>query len=425
MTPNRRLKQARELRGWSQAKVAEQIGTDATTVSRWERGLFSPTPYFRERLCALFDRNAEELGLLDAGQTAAREQSNVFMEPLATISSSHMQEGHPGDDFCDSLTGSMGAPSWPKRTDTFAYILHSAAHDQQAHMLWEDAYVRALRGQYVEAQRLGEASLNEFERVGHLNASAVREWLAQRELASTPSSSTNTPAMPSPVLSDPHKRPVRRIVRRRSTGIVLILLFSLTVVVAGFSVGRLYPVAMASSLFSRLASSVSVSRQPAQALVPGKAAAPTSRTLVSSTATQTPVATPSATATPGVTPTAATASASSSGGVTVTPGVTTVPSMDPLVRPAALRPQDCVLESLGYRCSLTLQLYTSVVGQFSWSVNTGALPATFNPTHGTDQIGTQVQVIVYIQSSQGMQGNFVFSFAVSHDTSTLTVAWVD
>ena len=53
MTPNRRLKQERELRGWSQAKVAEQIGTDATTVSRWERGLFSPTPYFRERLCTL------------------------------------------------------------------------------------------------------------------------------------------------------------------------------------------------------------------------------------------------------------------------------------------------------------------------------------------------------------------------------------
>src|SRR5712664_2579036 len=66
MTPNRRLKQARELRGWSQAKVAEQIGTDATTVSRWERGMFFPTPYFRERLCALFEKNAEELGLLEA-----------------------------------------------------------------------------------------------------------------------------------------------------------------------------------------------------------------------------------------------------------------------------------------------------------------------------------------------------------------------
>lgn len=72
-TPNRRLRQARELRGWSQAKVAEQIGTDATTVSRWERGLFSPTPYFREKLCQLFGKNAEELGLLDSGKEQSGE----------------------------------------------------------------------------------------------------------------------------------------------------------------------------------------------------------------------------------------------------------------------------------------------------------------------------------------------------------------
>src|SRR5579859_2515037 len=73
MTPNRRLKQERELRGWSQAKVAEQIGTDATTVSGLERGLFSPTPYFRERLCLLFDKNAEELGLLESEHSRHEE----------------------------------------------------------------------------------------------------------------------------------------------------------------------------------------------------------------------------------------------------------------------------------------------------------------------------------------------------------------
>src|SRR5579883_2943169 len=78
MTPNRRLKQERELRGWSQAKVAEQIGTDATTVSRWERGLFSPTPYFRERLCTLFNKNAAELGLLDIEYEPDNAESRVL-----------------------------------------------------------------------------------------------------------------------------------------------------------------------------------------------------------------------------------------------------------------------------------------------------------------------------------------------------------
>lgn len=424
MTPNRRLKQARELRGWSQAKVAEQIGTDATTVSRWERGLFSPTPYFRERLCTLFDRNAEELGLLESGQMSMREQSSIFMEPLTTISSSHMHEGSLGDDLRDEFADSMVAPSWPKRTDTFAYILHSAAHDQQAHMLWEDAYVRALRGQYVEAQRLGEASLNEFERVGHLNASAVREWLAQRELASTPPAVANTSALPPPMLSDQHKRPVRRIVRRRSTGIVLILLFALTVTVAGFSLDQFYPMAMASALFSHLASSANTSLQPA----PAAGQSVTSRLVPQPVVTQAPATSsgPTAAPTSGITSTPTAGSTTASGTANAPGSGSTGETATPLVQPATLGPQNCVLEpQLGYRCTLTLQLYTSASGQFSWSVNSGALPATFNPSHGVDPIGTQVQVIVYVQSSQGMHGKFSFAFTTTQGTSKLSVTWLD
>jgi transcriptional regulator with XRE-family HTH domain len=64
MKPNVRLKRERELRAWSQAKVAEEVGTDPATVSRWERGLSFPYPYFRERLCTLFQKSPEELGLV-------------------------------------------------------------------------------------------------------------------------------------------------------------------------------------------------------------------------------------------------------------------------------------------------------------------------------------------------------------------------
>jgi transcriptional regulator with XRE-family HTH domain len=60
------LRRERTLRGWSQQYVAEAIeAPDASYVSRWERGVVSPSPYYRERLCRLFGRNAEELGLLD------------------------------------------------------------------------------------------------------------------------------------------------------------------------------------------------------------------------------------------------------------------------------------------------------------------------------------------------------------------------
>jgi uncharacterized membrane protein/transcriptional regulator with XRE-family HTH domain len=68
-----RLKYERMQRGWSQARVAELVGTDAGNVSRWERGRSSPSPYFRERLCQLYEKNAQELGLMMVEQTDLEE----------------------------------------------------------------------------------------------------------------------------------------------------------------------------------------------------------------------------------------------------------------------------------------------------------------------------------------------------------------
>jgi transcriptional regulator with XRE-family HTH domain len=62
--PNLRLKEVRELRGWSQKYVADQIGADNYYLSRWEHGTASPSPYYRRKLCLLFGMDAKELGLL-------------------------------------------------------------------------------------------------------------------------------------------------------------------------------------------------------------------------------------------------------------------------------------------------------------------------------------------------------------------------
>lgn len=70
MKPNDRLKHERELRGWSQAKLAADIGTSQVNIGRWERGITVPHPYFREKLCALFDKDAEALGLLPEKDSA-------------------------------------------------------------------------------------------------------------------------------------------------------------------------------------------------------------------------------------------------------------------------------------------------------------------------------------------------------------------
>lgn len=64
MTFSQRLKHERELRGWSQAKLAEELGTTPVSVSKWERGLALPSSHFRGQLYALFATDAQKMDLL-------------------------------------------------------------------------------------------------------------------------------------------------------------------------------------------------------------------------------------------------------------------------------------------------------------------------------------------------------------------------
>ena len=61
--PGQRLVAERLRRRWTQQEVAEQLETTPGNVSRWERGITSPGPYFRSRLSELFGKSACELGL--------------------------------------------------------------------------------------------------------------------------------------------------------------------------------------------------------------------------------------------------------------------------------------------------------------------------------------------------------------------------
>src|SRR5258708_39497606 len=70
------LKIERKLRGWSQSRIAEALGTTTRTVSRWEQGLAVPYPYYREQLCVLYGKTAEELRLLsDANENHIAEEA--------------------------------------------------------------------------------------------------------------------------------------------------------------------------------------------------------------------------------------------------------------------------------------------------------------------------------------------------------------
>ena len=84
-TPNQRLKAERELRGWSQKYVADQLGADHYYLSRWERGTSAPSPYYRQKLCVLFGKNAKELGLLqeESSEDLGDQSKGTTPSPLA------------------------------------------------------------------------------------------------------------------------------------------------------------------------------------------------------------------------------------------------------------------------------------------------------------------------------------------------------
>src|SRR2546421_1452384 len=86
---NKQLRHERELRGWSQADLAEKVGCDTKTVGRWENGDRLPRPYHRQALCELFGKNAEEFGLMQASSlpvTPTIAQPDPPMQPAIPMS---------------------------------------------------------------------------------------------------------------------------------------------------------------------------------------------------------------------------------------------------------------------------------------------------------------------------------------------------
>ena len=76
--PNEALRYQRSLRGWSQQKVADEIGASNEMISNWERGKKKTSSFYQEKLCALFGKNAEELGFLGPAADNFRNEQQVF-----------------------------------------------------------------------------------------------------------------------------------------------------------------------------------------------------------------------------------------------------------------------------------------------------------------------------------------------------------
>lgn len=135
--PNDMLRREREQRGWSQKYVAEKIGSDTKTLGRWERGVTFPQPYYRQKLCELFEKNAQELGFLPENiEKSDGEQFN--QSPPDEEVALHV----PGNLSHQPVTTSLSIWSVPYRRNPFftgrediLKRLHETLASNQAHMM--------------------------------------------------------------------------------------------------------------------------------------------------------------------------------------------------------------------------------------------------------------------------------------------------
>ncbi|GER86958.1 hypothetical protein KDW_11200 [Dictyobacter vulcani] len=81
--PRMRLTEARASYNLSQQEVADEIGTTYVNVSRWERGVTRPNPYFRRKLSALFNKSEAELDL----QPVKSERASRSAGAASTVAS--------------------------------------------------------------------------------------------------------------------------------------------------------------------------------------------------------------------------------------------------------------------------------------------------------------------------------------------------
>lgn len=95
--PNMLLREQRLLRGWSLQRVVEELcalssadnrlpGVNAPMVSNWETGTKKPSPFYRERLCKLYNMAADQLGFMDAA-ISPRPGLPIRVAPGTTASS--------------------------------------------------------------------------------------------------------------------------------------------------------------------------------------------------------------------------------------------------------------------------------------------------------------------------------------------------
>lgn len=71
--------------GLSQDDLANLLGTNASTISGWERGEHQPSAFFREKMCSTLNMSADELGFLPSEESSIPAPIYDPSIPLQTV----------------------------------------------------------------------------------------------------------------------------------------------------------------------------------------------------------------------------------------------------------------------------------------------------------------------------------------------------
>ncbi|HEU5226189.1 MAG TPA: FxSxx-COOH system tetratricopeptide repeat protein [Ktedonobacteraceae bacterium] len=210
---NNRLRQARIGRNWRQRDLADQLGTTVVTVKRWERGYQQPSTYFQIKLCVLFGKSAEELGLVEGNPslpTATQQDQSGAVQThadgiLALWTIPYPRNPHftGRDDLLEHLARRLSSSSSEESTSTrravltqpeaikglggigktqlaVEYAYRAREQDHYTHTLWINATSEEtiISSFAVLAELLPSVAAQE-EKDQHKLATAVIRWLEQ------------------------------------------------------------------------------------------------------------------------------------------------------------------------------------------------------------------------------------------------------
>ena len=140
---SKQLKSERDARSWSQGQVAEHIGTTAHNVSRWERNVTYPSPYFRQKLCELFGKSPEELGFVQ--DNMRRNDNNIPAHTPPTLSEYPSTPLPPQEQSHAWNIPHRRNPFFTGREDILTH-LHTALHTGRAVALTQTQAISGLGG---------------------------------------------------------------------------------------------------------------------------------------------------------------------------------------------------------------------------------------------------------------------------------------